>query len=349
MIKKVFFMAALLVPGLAYAGSPSADLSVQVVPAGPNPAVPAPAAAAGFTTLALNADFTSPAYSNKSTFVNECGATATPRWHWTLSLTSISLSCNDISVVSDGAIPQVLHIAFPPSEWTQGKPQGALTFPGVGYQQPTPCGTSIDCYPVETYIEVVYRTSLASWNQSGSNVGDLGFYPVGRGFKPDGSYPPNDWYEADMVESLGLSTANPSHGGGWGGMINGTFNFGPVTFWNMDGTQYHKLGVLVTDNGGTGTTSAWKCTWIDDVLVTSVGGNGNCVRQLGYSPVVFSQHDNSIEMNIGTFPNSTAPVNPVEAWVQYIRVFECPGWKTGECPGTVQYGPDGSGLAYWHN
>lgn len=33
MIKDLFFTAALLVPGLAYAGNPSADLSVQIVPA----------------------------------------------------------------------------------------------------------------------------------------------------------------------------------------------------------------------------------------------------------------------------------------------------------------------------
>jgi hypothetical protein len=32
MIKTLFFIAALLVPGFAYAGNPSADLSVQVFP-----------------------------------------------------------------------------------------------------------------------------------------------------------------------------------------------------------------------------------------------------------------------------------------------------------------------------
>jgi O-glycosyl hydrolase len=34
MVRKLFFTAALLLPGLAYGGNPSADLSVQVVPAG---------------------------------------------------------------------------------------------------------------------------------------------------------------------------------------------------------------------------------------------------------------------------------------------------------------------------
>jgi hypothetical protein len=64
MINKLFFTAALLARGLAHAGNPSADLSVQIVPDGSPLAVPAPAAAAGSTTQALNADFTSAAWSN---------------------------------------------------------------------------------------------------------------------------------------------------------------------------------------------------------------------------------------------------------------------------------------------
>ena len=37
MIKKLFFMAALLMPGLAYVGNLSVDLSIQVVPSGTAP------------------------------------------------------------------------------------------------------------------------------------------------------------------------------------------------------------------------------------------------------------------------------------------------------------------------
>src|SRR3954468_24749220 len=37
MIKKLSFMAALLFSGLAYAGNPSADLSVQIVPTSASP------------------------------------------------------------------------------------------------------------------------------------------------------------------------------------------------------------------------------------------------------------------------------------------------------------------------
>jgi hypothetical protein len=71
MFKKAL-LAALLAPVLAYGGSPSTDLSVQIVPAasppppskgiacaiGPNynSSIPAAAQAAGFTTCAANYD-----------------------------------------------------------------------------------------------------------------------------------------------------------------------------------------------------------------------------------------------------------------------------------------------------
>jgi hypothetical protein len=38
MTKQLFFTAALLLPGLAYSGNPSAELSVQMVPTGSDPA-----------------------------------------------------------------------------------------------------------------------------------------------------------------------------------------------------------------------------------------------------------------------------------------------------------------------
>ena len=65
MMKKLLFATALLAPGLAYGGNPSADLSVQVVPAGTagtcgtiTGQAATDAAAAGFGTCALYNDFT---------------------------------------------------------------------------------------------------------------------------------------------------------------------------------------------------------------------------------------------------------------------------------------------------
>ena len=96
-------MAALLMPGLAHGANPTADLSVQIVPAGSAPAVPAAAQAAGFTTLALNADFSQPEYAGSSWF--DCGGSENTDkvWHQDDQLYNDGFPpCSDIVQVNDG-------------------------------------------------------------------------------------------------------------------------------------------------------------------------------------------------------------------------------------------------------
>src|SRR6516225_7800474 len=104
MIKKLFFSAALLAPGLAYGGNPTADLSVKIVP--PTSAacgtVPADVATVGFTTVALCNDFTT-AIPNAvgtglpSNWLN-CDGTQAPVagnvWHlWALAGGGTTIDC----------------------------------------------------------------------------------------------------------------------------------------------------------------------------------------------------------------------------------------------------------------
>src|SRR6187200_3041948 len=77
-LRSLFFLL-LSVPWLAYGANPTADLSVQIVPAGSAPTVPDPAQAAGFTTLSLNADFTQPFYATQSNWL-ACAGAADPQW-----------------------------------------------------------------------------------------------------------------------------------------------------------------------------------------------------------------------------------------------------------------------------
>jgi hypothetical protein len=107
MIKRLFVTAFLLMPSLAYGASTSAPLSVEVLPA---PVVPALARAVGSTTQVLNADFTSEAYSNLSTFVVNCGASNSVSgdpsgWHFYLNHTYTSggtLPCSNLSITAYG-------------------------------------------------------------------------------------------------------------------------------------------------------------------------------------------------------------------------------------------------------
>ena len=117
-------------------------------------------------------------------------------------------------------------------------------------------------------------------------------------------------------------------------------------------TAYQTLGALVTsDSSG----SYWKCTYLNGSLVNAVvgpfGGStaAPCISAFGFnSEVPQAQHDVPItfQMNI---ENGSTLINPIEAYIQYVRVWTCAGWQTGVCPGSTLYGPDGNGLAYFHN
>lgn len=322
MIKNLFFAVTLLMPALAYGASGSANLTILVVPAS-GAGVPGPAAAAGFTTQALNADFTSPAYSNKATFINECGATATLRFYWSRFLSTTGLSCNDIAVVSDGgSLPQVFTISYPPSEWMTGGDTGAanLNYPGYAYQPGIPCAVwPAGCFPIEFYIESVFRTSEASWHQPGT-IGHMYLDTIGRNIKPDHTYPANNWFEWIAWETT--QPPDPNFGAG----MADAFNFGPVTFWNMDATQYHKVGVLVTSDES---TNIWKCTWVDDAFQVCQG-----FPQPGAQVTNYTQHDNDISIGFGTF-NNVAPTVPIQLWFQYIKIWTCSGYQTGGCAGPM--------------
>src|SRR5712672_250684 len=110
MIKKLFFTAALLVPGIAYGADPSANLPIQIVPAGP--AVPAPAAAAGFTTRVLHSDFTSPAYADTSTWL-QCAGASSPIW-WTTNNANYKKGTCPI-ITTDGGV-QVFQFRIDPPD-----------------------------------------------------------------------------------------------------------------------------------------------------------------------------------------------------------------------------------------
>jgi hypothetical protein len=341
MIKKVLLTAALLAPGLAY-GQVSAPLDPPVAPAG-DLTVPAPAAAAGFTTLALNADFTSPAYSNKATFVANCGASGRQLWNWVLGYQFTLQNCADISVVADTGVtpnlPQVLHINLPPSEYPIDPNthlpdvRGVIfDYPAVPYNPSDPCvANHSPCFPTEMYISITWRSTLPSINQDGQGAHSAHLFveQQGNGMLANGSVP-SAATEVDMFEGAALNSTNPNQNGQINGGINGQNAFGTYTYWQEDKTVYHKSAALVTSNGS---NTYWYCLFKDDVLL------GNCTNQSNTSvgswpSIVFSQHDNSIGIGLAT-ENGFLPVNPLEMFIQKIEVWECSTWQTASCPGTL--------------
>jgi hypothetical protein len=98
MIKKLFFTAALLVPGLAYGADPSANLPIQIVPAA---AVPAAAQAAGFTTLIINDNFQDPSFASASAWLDCAGASSPKWWRAWVGFGSIDGPCGAITQAVD--------------------------------------------------------------------------------------------------------------------------------------------------------------------------------------------------------------------------------------------------------
>jgi hypothetical protein len=322
---------------------------------GPNiNSTPTPAQNAGFTHCALNADFTSATYSNPATFVDNCGATTQFRWYWDQNLSATPMNCSDITMVPDGALSQVLLLTLPVAEYQAGLNGGAhggmLDFPGVSYDASLPCNAP--CFPNEVYIQYTYRTSAVSWDQAGAGGNaHMDTFWVGRGIRPDGTYTANQWAEFDFAETTGNGrSASPNFGGGDGGECASGANCGYITWFTMDLTQYHTLGILVTSDGS---TSYYKCTFLDGTLLSGGGGPylnspTACSNLLNAytDPTVYSQHDNAIAFQMNSF--GEPPTQALQYWIKNVQIWECAGWKTGQCNGSALYGPDANGLAYWH-
>src|SRR5215469_5079547 len=188
MIKALFFAAsALLFPCLAFGGDTTTDLSVQVVPPSRTGAIPpAAAAAAGFTTLALNSDFTQPLPAN---WLGGCtnpgnGQPVSPQFHddggphiWWMNIwwSANYQSCNTVQLNDPAYGGLVLDMP-----WTIDSSYSSvgtvIETASWDYNRSTGTGQA-HTFPHGLYIEVTSRatpvampgvyTALFTWGQDG--------------------------------------------------------------------------------------------------------------------------------------------------------------------------------------
>jgi hypothetical protein len=335
MIKKLLVAAALLVPSLGYAGNPSADLSAANTPAAPAPStpapstpassIPAPAQAAGFTTLALDADFTSAAYSNLSSWM-DCGPSY-PNSKWQFSMNwwgANGSSCNRAQMTTDGGV-QALNIYYLPSDLGSGASNTVLNWPG--YWQD---GTPGNYLPLELYVETTFRVSSASLNQNPA-IQPFDFWNGTSG--GNGRPITGQWIETDFFEYSTGGNVNGSGMNTGAGMIAwvnpncGGQCYDNTAYWNFDPTQYHTIGTLIT---GDEHSILSKCVFVDGVLA------GHCDQLSGAGwatpePALFTQHNNTLTFWAG----GSAKTNRVDLYIKSIKLWECSGYQTQGCPGTV--------------
>jgi hypothetical protein len=313
MIKKLFFTAALLVPGLAYAGNPSAP------PAASDPTVPAPAAAAGFTTQVLNADFTAAQWANTATYITNCGAgTALANqpatWTFTFQIDGSMAPCGNSTIVSDGG-SNALYMNWPVSQYSAGNAGYNFTWPSYFHSSQT---SATSWLPMEYYVEWTWRSDSGTLNQSGgSNGGHLDLWATSMSESGVCCWTDENHFEEFQPPSTGFCTSVQA----WV-----PFSSSSSACSTVDMTQYHKIGALLTSDESTNT---YLCLFVDDVFVP------NCVSEASKTSPdnAYTLHDRALTFFENVY--GKPPVNDIHAWFRSIRMWACAKYATHGCPGTM--------------
>jgi hypothetical protein len=338
MIKKLFLMAALLAPGLAYGGNPSADLTVQIVPAGSGPPVAAPAAAAGFTTLAYNFDFSQPMYATQSNWLDCSGTDASKVWHVGAPGGISSLPCNINQAIDPLDSSTVLRLQYLQS-YGFGDASHSVSMQTVTNGGDAQGGTVTASYP-NFYAESTYRIDQVSATPEVSGPNGVWDWQAG-----------GNTIECDYAELwIGSGGFGDGGCGNWlGPAIDGWFSYDPSgsgsnlpAGWST--TAYHKYGALYTSDGS---TSVKICFFVDDIRQWCADASASSTQYLQKNWLV-----------AWVVSGAAAPPPVFNLYIKNIHVFSCANWKpwpdqtvAGQCNGTTLFNdpaPNHGGLVYWH-
>jgi hypothetical protein len=312
MIKKLFFIAALLMPGLAYAGNPSANLPVQIVPPQSGPPVPAPAAAAGFTQLAINSDFSLPKYATLGNWLDCAGANPPEWWQGWIGVEYGShVPCNSTyigQVSDDPGVPgtgPVLHMHWDNALW-----QG---YPNIVGNMIETTDTAAHVNPGK-YFTFFYEEITA-------RAGNLG---LNNGYNLWNTGADGHSIEFDGLEvSSGGTDANACVHNNVSGTVPCTFYASyPANHRGIDYTQYHTYAWRITSDGS---TDAQWCTYIDNVKDTCVGISPAAGQIAG--DITVATVPQLIVGNRGV--NGPPPSVIGDMYVKSVKVWTCPAWSPG--------------------
>jgi hypothetical protein len=312
-IKKLFVLATLLAPCVSYGASPSADLSVQIVSS--TPPVPAVAQAAGFTTLALNSDFSQPLYAIQSNWL-DCfpnGNKSLP-WHEAdIFNKGNAPPCNVPQVQDPVTGDTVIDMYFDPSwgDTCKGCIQNQLQL-----VTKTRDGTVPVSYPTG-YYEIEMRANWGGTYSSGCSTVGAGAYNA-MWFGIDGGF---EW---DNVEANGCpnggagSSANWHNWGVAGDPAGNLYADGSV-----DITQYHKYGMLISSTGG---SSVKVASYLDDQL------RGSYTLTIPYQMNASQQNARyDLVMAVGNFGSGVLISKTLHQYVRHMRIWSCPSWQSTNC------------------
>jgi hypothetical protein len=336
MIKKVIFTAALLVPSLAYAGNPSANLTVQVVPAsngiacdiGPNytGSIPPGAQAAGFTHCAANYDFTDPFYTTLSNWLT-CGGVFSPQWY--VSEDGLPpASCppdmtTQFQMVTDSASgKQALQMTYSHiTDWNAGIYDTKMSTVSP-FGNPNPPGA---LFPNSNYTESVVRMVSNSTAQCPASQASGGcLVSDSWSYSPNGVTAGAEW---DFIE---IYTNGASGGSGgrlpFGSGPSGLAQVGRIT--GFDPTIYHNYGVRQTiDTNG----FAGLCHYLDGSQITNDSTGAPPCTSGGPQPTDNWSARNEMIQEVGPQGSGAGQPRLDEVYmVQRMTVWTCKDWNSSD-------------------
>jgi hypothetical protein len=361
MIKALFLITALLLPGLAYGAYPSVPFSDQVVPArpdpsiacdvGPNaPSIPTLAQRANFTHCALNADFTQVGgyFATLSNYIDACGGPTgnTNGWNgfsWRNWNQNIG-PCDGthIQIQSDPlGSGQVLRMTYPRADT-----DAYLTCSGNTWD-PNGCPNWIylleypqqgNRLPYELYYKIVFYMPSSSFTTSGADT--LPFVPLWLQSSSPNSIsvaPINFEIHSNMSfqDGDGCNTSNNLCGSGFAqNSVVGPAGNGAGTGTANWSSGYHTTEFLITSDE---VSSINMCSYVDGQLAycwVDTGAN-NIFGQGGN--LVVGHNEWAINM-IGRalcFGNQGCQLNDMNVYVKSIQLFSCANFRTQTCPGPL--------------
>ena len=258
MIKKLFFITSLLLPGFAYAANPTANLPVQIVPAGSAPAVAAAAQAAGFSTLAFNADWTQTMPANWL----DCASSDDGQPHMMyqgMLFARSQIPCSAAQQVTDPDFGNLaLDMYWQPSFNGTGYDIGAVTTRSLD-------GSRIQTFP-NGYYEVIWRMKTTPAIPGGAGFLDNLSGSIFAAFGNTSAVTPPNSYEPDIVEFWPNQMCRDMAVHDWGNGDSAGYVYNACAT-SYDSSHYHKWALLITGDG----SKHWFCGYIDDVATGCTG------------------------------------------------------------------------------
>lgn len=331
-----YLLPPLLALNVAWAGTATTNLTVQINPVG---AVPPVAAAAGFNTLAGNYDFSTAGYADPNTNWIDCNNTDNSKiWHIGSPGVPGSVTyggCNVHQKFDSVAGKNIVNVHLDLSANCAG--QGAY------------CSTSI-----ETRNENGYVGTATYPNKYYETVARVeGSFSDTTFNSPQGVWEWNDCssgcngIEGDVVEFqydsggygndglVNWASGNCSSGMCFGAWTSYCCNNAHVpSGWSS--TAYHKYGMLTTSDGATNISMCW---FIDDILQSC--GDVPSVQSFEYAQRKF------LIMTAYAAGSTSNMIASRDLDVQYIKIWSCANWATQMCNGSTK-STDGNGVTYWH-